>query len=95
MILVTCETVYWSLLCGFGYLAVVGLGTTMFDISNDQAKDSILIIVFCYVFHSGYYVALDNNFFNHSLKALMECMYVYILYNFYLAHKVNLDSINH
>lgn len=62
-IVITSETVFWSLFVGFQYLSTAGLGIIFFDLSNEHAKMSILLIVWAYVSHSGFYVSIDNKFF--------------------------------
>ena len=67
-IIITSETIFWSLFIGFQYLSSFGVGTVMFDLSNEHAKMSMIMIIWAYITHSGYYVSVDSVFFNPIFK---------------------------
>ena len=79
MALITCETIFWALFCGFQYLSIFGLGILVFDLDRPNGKLTILLILSAYIFHSGYYVTIDSSFFAPMLKILMMLLYIYFI----------------
>jgi len=80
MIFVTTETIFWACFCGFQYIVALGVGTTTFEFGHLEAKRTLYLIVGAYILHSGYFVALDNSFFNPVIKHCQVMQYAYLLY---------------
>lgn len=79
MLIITSETIFWTVLQTFLHLSVLGLGYIRYTMTKLDIKVTAFILFVSYLDCSAYYVTIDNPIPSQFLRIQMTYVYVGIL----------------